>query len=66
MASLNATVAAEPDVPVISATREASSTRKPHHEDFKTYVCAGCGRNSRFTRHETLARFKPRWRARPP
>jgi hypothetical protein len=51
---------------VMTAMPEASAKAKSTHEYEKSPTCRICGATSSFTRHETLARFRRRWRHRRP
>lgn len=65
-------VAAEPPkvVPTLeppaTSAQPLSSTERPLPNATESHpTCAGCGRVSRYVRHTTLARFRPRWSQRP-
>ncbi len=59
------TVPLAPTNAVIETADSSGASEKTHAKDERTYRCAWCERESRFLRHETLAKYRPRWR-RPP
>lgn len=60
-----ATVPPASDATAISAANTAGAARTLNHgRQRTTYRCALCGNESRFLRHETLARYRPRRRPR--
>ncbi|WP_224250295.1 hypothetical protein [Hyalangium gracile] len=51
--------------PAMSAQLPSSAERPLPHAPEHSPTCAHCGRVSRYVRHTTLARFRPRWSQRP-
>lgn len=60
-----ATVSPAPTKAVMEAADSSGASETTDAKDERTYRCAWCQRESRFLRHETLAKYRPRWR-RPP
>lgn len=60
-----ATVSPAPTKAVMETADSSGASETTDAKDERTYRCAWCQRESRFLRHETLAKYRPRWR-RPP